>query len=285
MYLYFSCNHGFNDILSRLLLAINFCKKNNRIILFDFQNSCYKINFSNYFNFFLDNIIFDTNEIREILKKEQYSVFPNCLKNKLFDVNEGLIKFKCKIIKKREIYLFNNIKLTLPNFNPKEKIVVYADSGNGDGYKLFLNYILPKNNLIEYIKEKYEKIDKPYIAIQIRNTDRKCDYKKIYEDNINLIQKFNSIYIATDDIQVLNYFNSVNNNIINYSTYPDKKEYLNLHFSEINPDIKIKDLMTDLVLVSSSDYFLTNSKGGFVKLLQKCYQNKKKIKKHFKLHS
>jgi hypothetical protein len=283
MYLYFSCNQGFHDILSRLLFAVNFCRRTKRIILFDFQNSCYKINFYKYFNFNLPNIICDTNKIKEILEKEQYSVFPNCLNNKLMDVINGLIKFNVKIIKK-EFYFYNNIKLTLPNFNPDEKIVVYADSGNGNGYQLFLNNIMPKNNLIEYIKNRYQKIKKPYISIQIRNTDRKCDYKKIYEDNKDLIGNFKSLHIATDDIKVLNYFKSVNNNVINFTTFPDKKEYLNLHSSEINPDIKIKDLITDLVLVSLSEYFLTNSKGGFVKLLQKCYQNKKKIKNHFKLH-
>lgn len=59
--------------------------------------------------------------------------------------------------------------------------------------------------LKDYCKLKYFQMPKNYISIQVRNTDLKCDYKSILKNHYNLL-KTNNVYLATDSLEVLNYF-------------------------------------------------------------------------------
>ena len=66
-YVLFIPKGGFNDILVNLNYAIKYCKKHNRILLFDTIHSVYTINFNDYFDININNIIYDYNIIKNIL--------------------------------------------------------------------------------------------------------------------------------------------------------------------------------------------------------------------------
>ena len=77
-----------------LLKAINYCKNKNRILLINMKNTrwSYKINFSDYFDFEDNNIIYNYNIIEQIIKKKEYSVYHNCLNNKLVNILNDKLK-------------------------------------------------------------------------------------------------------------------------------------------------------------------------------------------------
>ena len=137
-------------------------------------------------------------------------------------------------------------------------------------------------NTIRLLERNYQKLPKPYLSIHIRNTDYQCDYKKLYNENKELIHQYKSIYIATDDKFSLEFFKERGLTIYNFTTVPDIISE-NLHYSEdISGDIKIKDLISDLYLMSMSDKLLSNSKGGFIELIRHCIENADLINDKFK---
>ena len=77
-----------------------------------------------------------------------------------------------------------------------------------------------KDNLLIDFYKKYSNIKKPYICIQIRNSDRDCNYKKLYEENKDIIKKYN-IVIATDDKLSLEFLKNKGLNILNFTTFPN----------------------------------------------------------------
>tara|TARA_A100001015_G_scaffold316895_1_gene432372 strand:- start:31 stop:1230 length:1200 start_codon:yes stop_codon:yes gene_type:complete len=310
-YVYLQCKSGFNDILCRISNALDYCNKYNRILLLDGINSVYKINFSEYFSY--PNIITDYNIIKIIFNKN-YSIYPSILKSKINYILDGTLQFNEYTWDKKQIFIYNNISLYLPDNDVEETIVIYVDSGGGKhGFNIFKDLRF-KPILKEHCLENYHKLPKPYLALQIRYTDRNCDYEQLYNDNVQLIHSYKAIYIATDNIDILQFFKAKNLNIYNFTTFPKNKtnniadtlkiysEYKNKKYNlninklttfpdiifenlheneEISGDIKIKNLICDLYIMAMSDMLLSNSKGGFIHLARDCFNNKDLIKDKF----
>jgi len=271
---------GLNDILCRINNALQYCERYNRIVLLDTKLSCYKINFADYFEF-SNNIIIDSNIIKKISKNR--SIYPNVLNNKMDDIIEGTIKYERKLPQQPHDWIYENEVLNIPDQNPTEDIIINIESRDNvnTSFPIFKDLII-KPNVKQYCHNNYQKLPKPYLSIHIRNTDYKCDYKKLYNENKELIHQYKSIYIATDDKSSLEIFKEQGLTIYNFTTFPDIISE-NLHYSEdISGDIKIKDLMSDLYLMSMSDKLLSNSKGGFINLVKECFNNKDLIKDKFK---
>ena len=114
------------------------------------------------------------------------------------------------------------------------------------------------------------------LHIQVRNTDIKCDYEQLYENNKDYIHTFDEVYICTDDKYAYDFFKSKNLNICCFTTFPEKS-YKNLHSSNVASNTKITDLLSDIFIATNSKSILSNSKGGFINLLKTCHKNKKCI--------
>ena len=112
-----------------------------------------------------------------------------------------------------------------------------------------------------------------FLCIQVRNTDLKCDYKKLCLDYKDLIDKYKVVYLCTDSEEVLHFFRQQFPNILNFTNFP-KENNCPLHMSSINPDIKFKNLICDILIATNSNKILSNSKGGFINLLKNCHKNK-----------
>lgn len=115
-----------------------------------------------------------------------------------------------------------------------------------------------------------------YLCIQVRNTDHKCDYPKLYENHKEKIHSYDQIYICTDDASVITFFKSKKLNIYCFTTFPNIKA-LSLHCSTVPKDIKIQDVIVDIFIATNSREILSNSKGGFIQLLRNCFMNKECI--------
>ena len=273
MYVYLQPLSGFNDILWLINYTLDYCKKYNRILLLNTVNSIYKINFSDYFDFQENEkyIIYDIKEIRRICLNPNkiQSVYPNFFNNKMEDIIDEKIKFEW--LQHNQFHYQGHI-LDLPNYPIPEKIIIYSTFGSGDGYPIFKR-IKIKDHLLKYCEEKLAIMPRPYLAIQVRNTDYKCDYIDYYEKNKTIIHSYKAIYLATDDKEVLKFFVEKKLYIYNFTTYPENA-VSNLHESDIDSDKKIKNLICDIFIITNANDLLSNSKGRFINLVRSCYEEK-----------
>jgi hypothetical protein len=284
-YFYFQPQHGFNDVLTQLGESIMYCRKYKRVLLLDTFNGVYNINFSDYFDltrlqkYYNIVCIYDMNIIKDMKYDENIAIFPNCIKlNDFYDIING--KIKIKYVEGSQFVDFDNNRFNIPSQDLPHDIIVYSQSGGGKGFDVFSRLTLAPR-IIEHCKNKYIKIPKPYISIQVRHTDYMCDYKLLWNKYVKMHRK-GVFYLATDNKKVLNYFKKKNINVFNFCNYP-KNKFENLHYSDIVPEIKMCDLLSDILMVSMSKKIISNSKGLFIKLLRDCHDNKKIIKKMYQL--
>jgi hypothetical protein len=272
-YVYFIPKGGMNDILSCIQIVYNYCIQHQRTLLVDTKNSHYKINFSDFFNLEKCDIIWDINIIHSIIKN--LSVYPK-IDCELMNINQKDINYI------QGIYFFkkNTCLGDLPNDCVDEDIILHSRCGGGKGSVFFINHMSLKDNLKQYCNQKLTLQN--YLCIQVRNTDLKCDYDKLYQDNKEFIHSYHDIYVCTDDKYVVDYFKSKNLNVHCFTTFPDK-EYKQLHNCNFSGDILIQDLFVDIFMATNSQHILSNSKGGFVKFLRDCHLNKDQVLNKLKM--
>jgi len=243
--------------------AIEYSKQTNRILLINTcNNRTYKINFSDFFSFSNENVVCDTNQIRNIFTSNtRLTVYPSMFKDKLLDmVNEK--------------YLIDN-DIHLNEDKRDENVIIYQKSGGIYGYTIFKELMIqPTIQLI--CNERYNRLKMPYLCIHIRNTDYKCNYEELYKKHKDEIHSANEIYIATDDKSAIDFFKLKELPIQNFTTFPETS-YYNLHRSDINSNTKMTDLLSDIYIIGMSDKLLSNSKGLFITLVRSCNKNKDRL--------
>ncbi len=278
-YVYCIPKGGFNDHLTCIKRAFDYCKKYNRILLIDTINSTYMINFASYFDFPYNNIICDSQNIRDILYNNEITIYPNILNGQMMCILDNDINFS--FTREKNIY-YENTTLSLPRSNVKEDVIVFVTMGLRLGYTLFKDLII-KPNLKQILHDRYKTLNKPYLSIQIRNTDYKCNYKRLYKKNKSLIHSASDIYIATDDINALTFFVNKGLPIKNFTTFPSTKEYENLHLSDVDPHTKFVDMLSDIYICGMSDKLLSSSGGGFITLIRNCHTKRVELAKQFEI--
>ena len=273
MYVYLESRNGFNDILSAIKYVLNYCKETNRTLLLNTIKSCYSINFDDYFYFKDINIITDIDNIKNIISDKNLTIYPNIFEDRNID--------NWKFIRDMNIFLEEKTKtiMKLPEEHINENIIVIVILKGGSGISVF-NHLYFNKNIIDHVNTQYAKLPKPYLCIQIRNTDRKCDYITLYESNKDKIHSYETIYIATDDKESIEWFKSKGLTMYNFIEYPSKS-CKNLHFSDVSPDRKIKDLICDIYIISMADELLSNSKGGLIRLCNHIRKNPKLLADKF----
>ena len=280
MFVYFQPQCGFNDILTSVGYVLNYCIQFKRILLLDTVNSIYKINFSDYFIFRHPLIIYDFESIKKILSDHSISIFPSELNGKMEDVLNSKIKFKWT----QTGYLIEdtNTQLILPNYKIESNVIIFTSVGGGNAINIFHNYIVLKPVITNFCLENHKKLKSPYLCIQIRNTDYKCDYKKLYDENKELIHSYETIYIATDDVKSIQFFKDNGLNVYNFTTFPEG-EYKTLHVHDnINKEKRLLDLFSDIFIITMADKLISVSTGGFINFVRSCHENSQIISQKFK---
>jgi hypothetical protein len=260
MYVYLSPQGGFNDMLCNINRTIEYCLQTNRTLLIDTTKSCYGINFFNYF-YLKDtpiSIVTDVNMIRKIISDESLSIYPNTIT----DRNLDNWKF---IYTPKYVYSLNGIFLYLPS-ECNDNIIIHSRCGGGRGIYLFKNIFFRKT-IIDHVKYEFTKLPAKYIAIQVRNTDIKCDYKSLYLQNISSIHSYDTVYVATDDPESVRFFRAQGLNVLNFTEFPVNPKR-NLHISQVSSDTKIKNVICDIYIIAMADKLVSNSQGGFINLLR-----------------
>ena len=275
-YVLFIPQGGFNDCLCSIYRTILYCKHFKRTLLLDMTNSYYRINFDDYFDIehVGIDIIYDSCKIQSILDKSNISIYPKVLQINL----KNILKNKINLSYGKYYYSTDdNVPLMLPPFSVPEDIIFHSKCGGGDGYQLF-QHITFKEHIKKICNDKLKSLGKNFICFHFRNTDKKCEFRKMYEQYKETIQRYQTIYIATDDKNIVKFFKSKHSNAQCFTTFPEKN-YNNLHSSDIEPSIKIKDMLVDLMIATHCDTFVSNSKGGFINLIHQCRKHKRKVLK------
>lgn len=255
---------GLNDSLSQILKYQNIADRMNRKLIVSFKKNFLLEFFEEFFYFENHNFIYKQDEINEILKKKPV-FFPSFITYE----NYYIIKFKYKK-NNNCIFTFNDINVSFDiNKKYSEDILVVASCGGGYPISIFKN-IRFKDNIKKYIKEKYNLVPKKYESIQVRNTDYICNY----QDLINKINLNNNIYIATDSVEVINFFKKITNKIYNFTKFSKiLNSPLHSDLSKLDNKIVLRDLFTDIFFLIMSDKIYSNSKGGFINLIRGLYDD------------
>lgn len=252
LYVYFRPAAGINDILNEFVLAISYCKKYGRILLVDRAIS-YGIDILSFMSI-KDagvKIIHDRDTIERI-------------------VGSKLMNRQVEYCRSRRKHVFKDTNETsrfeLNREYPNDPVLSFIRCGGGcRSYGFFRKHVRLSENVHKEFKKKRMNIkSKEWYSIQVRNTDLKCNYKKI---NTMCIPKGASVYVATDDPQAIEYFrkNLTNNTIYNFTTFGENRA--NLHYnSSVKGDVRIMDTLHDLLFLARSKSILSVSKGGFIGL-------------------
>lgn len=288
---------GLNDMLGVIQDTIDYCNRYGRVLLLHTLPCEYNINFSDYFEINNKNVICDSNEIKQILINNELTVYPTILKKDLLNI------FNCNcsstipvkdgkgyeyVTRKNQLCYekggsfsyHESTPLVLPIHNPKEDVIIHSRCRNGEyqhkAEQLFRSLEFTEK-LKNWCKSKINVLPDNYICIQVRHTDNVSDYKKLYSDNKLKIESSSNVYVATDNKSVLEYFKDKRDDIINFTTYPEVRGK-NLHNdTTIEPEVRICECITDIMVATNSKEILSNSSGGYILLMRHCFQNKKDI--------
>lgn len=250
---------GLNDSLGRITEWKKISKNMNRKLIVNFKKNFLLEYFEEFFYFENQDFIYKKDEIDEILNTKP-SFFPSFI---TFE-NFNNLNFTFKSNNKGN-FICNNENVSFDiNSKYTEDILVVCQCGGSYKYDLIKD-IKFKENIKSYIKEKSKFVPEDYDAIQVRNTDYKCDYKNL----INKINVNNIIYLATDSIEVLNFFKEKNYNVHNFTKFSiNLNQPLHQKDSKLDNRIVLRDLFTDIFFCTLSNKLISNSKGGFIRLLK-----------------
>jgi len=203
--------------------------------------------------------------IEKIFTNKTLTVYPEILSSRLQDV----IKGHCKFIFADDAYRYKDHIFKLPTNPRPETVLIHSSCGGGNGYILFkdLQFTQPVKDLCT---QRYKLLAKPYLCIQIRHTDYKCNYADLYNTHKDMFQAYKSIYVATDNPDVLEFFAKQDVRVYNYTTFSNEPNARNLHRSSVCAHTKLTDMIADLYLCVNADQFLSNSTGGYINLIQQC---------------
>lgn len=304
-YMYLHAGGGFNDILMGLYNALKFCEETDRVLLFDLAQTVYGVPFDRYFSWSDDKVITDKSVIEEILSRD-LSVFPPQLTGRSHMIMDGSVRFGFTPdpvieVRGREGIPEETIKYSAPDPSVQEDLIVHTRCGggfNGVDMLYLFHFIKP---LVDNALRNLSLLSSPYLFLHIRGTDFPGNdtVEEIISTHKDIIQSYEYVYLATDDINVIDAFDKEGILYKNFSTFPSRsdrnyrtlhKNYgtdkhipwkpIALHRSSVDGSQQIKDIVSDLFLCANAGEFI-QSVGGFSKLLSSVHKNQKFIDKFY----
>lgn len=257
-YVIYKGTGGLIHMLGGLVFSIDYCIKYNNILVIDvISHKCYKHYLSDFFIINCPQLQFS----------EDYNIVePNVFFAKKYSINDIKNYPNVEIVDGKlngnyQFYKYN-IRFSLQPVNKNQTIKIYAGPGMND-FKSILKYIKVKDEIVSIIK-KHIKIDN-YIGVHFRNTDINNDINFF----INEVKKnkYNNIYLATDDSTAYDKFkNALPNHIIYQYTKPIAANGEPIHYAEENKYNLILNVLIDIYFLYNANEFI-NSKQSTVSRL------------------
>ena len=194
---------GLNDTLFQIYICYKYCVEYNRTLLIDVKYYNFlNASFDTIFIWDEDNVIINIDIVNDIIDDNNLSVYPAILQNRLSTYQAEYD------LKYQNLACENHLLQFDLNKEYDENILVHHAWGGGDPLDL-VRKLKICDNYKNIILEKYKLVPKPYVSVHIRDTDihTKIDYRNYYYSNEEKM-KHNYIYLATDSIDVLNFFST-----------------------------------------------------------------------------
>ena len=263
---------GLNDILCQIEHCWNYSIKYNRTLIIDTTQSSLNDEFSNYFEVQNDLLIL---KIPNWMRKIFVHFVPKCghaevkLELNLKDISpfqpneiqpnaalDPRLDYEISYVPEIRNFVRKGTKeqLTFPRHIPhEERILLHHQCGGGERSKKSLRRLKLKKEVSDEIINRLKKIEKPYSAIHIRNTDLKTDYVSFFEEIAPEVRGKN-ILICSDDSDCIEYAKTyfTNSNIMSISNIPNT-EGKALHYHRTKDKYKTNiDSLADLVALALS---------------------------------
>lgn len=268
---------GFNDILNQINICYQYSIKHDRTLLIDCSKN-YIFDFSKFFTLTERNVICDNATVRKILKsirKEKKSIYPQVLQDAILDYKSEY-KDGCFRYRDTPLRTLHNPK-NIEDIDNYDLIVHDACGGGKDSYQI-INILQIKKNILSLIKKYFDRIEKPYLSIHVRNTDIKTDYVNLFKKNEDIIYKYKNVFLSTDSIEVLNFFREkyADKKMFYFTKLKEKNKPLHYEINKKNPIFF--DALRDLFLLVNGDDLIVELKkycGGFTRLVHHLHTEKK----------
>jgi hypothetical protein len=267
---------GINDMWSVMQQTINYCEREDRILVLDTTKNWFRDDWQAYFSI-LSPVVYKgvTPELITNLLKQD--VFPSELQGKTHEelnhviwVTEGHMSI-------------NGIHVSSPlHLSYKESVIVYAYCA------MFrdIMQVFPKLQFTEEILTEFRRrrsmLPEKYISVHIRNTDNKSNVDEFIYNNRHILEKA-PLFVASDNLNSIQRCKLEFNNVYSFSTIPDLGGE-NIHESSLSQKLRTtaeetrkwnSDAILDFLLLTQGEIILcSNYYSGFsmsAKRLQEAY--------------
>ncbi len=236
---------GLNDMLSQIELACRYAEVTRRKVIVDAAYpgaQSFHDDFSEYFvarRASLQLNAIGLNAHGELTDKDIYPAFAGALphtyaaewsteKGQYVDAENG-----------------RELNLDFKRDYPHKLVLHHACGAVNFSHMIFLRLHL-REFLVDQIRSRLEQLEKPYVAMHIRNTDYKTDYRRQIQEIKHKIT--GRVFIATDNLDTLNDCREIlgENNVVSFSKIPQKHgQPIHLHLSSSD---NIRQLNSDAIL-------------------------------------
>lgn len=277
---------GLNDMCTVIDRCLEYCKKYNRSLVIDTRESVhFKDSIHKYME--INDPCIYKGDILEFYSNisENTSIFPSYIKPYIHD--------KFNIIWKTDGVFYHNTIGPL-NFNINtdynEEILLYVQCGGASVIPGFFYKSIFKPIITMTLLKRKSKLPNSYIGVHIRNSDIQTDIKKFIQDN-NTILKTSKMFLASDDSETIELFKALFkencftfSNIPNYRQLNGPRSIQRINRTPLDHEQYNIDTICDLLLLGLSDNFIP-SNGGFSRLSNNLFKNKKLIKQMLNLEN
>jgi len=261
---------GFNDMLVIINRCFNYAVKYKRLLIIDTTKFGWFIHDIRDYILFTHEYIY-IGDIQNIyLKLVGLTYMPS-------DTSNIILENRFDINKISNIYLLNDYK--------EDVIISRSGYGSNDPnlQMKILNYMIFKTKILDIFNYRYSQIPANYTSFHVRNTDIKSpNVDTFIKSHIDKIS--GRCFIASDDINVIKNFKTINNDIFCFSNIPElSANQNNIHYKhkdQKNKEQFIIDCIVDILLLASAKlYYFSSKKSGYSRLANTLFNNKQLLNK------
>ena len=254
---------GLCDMMARIHDCIEYCKQHNRTLILDTRHATHATDQMEIYFTILSPYIY----------KGDIDTKYASLKNKSFYPPELHDTFSTMEVKWTNEYSIIDVATKVPTYfdltrSYSEDVLLFRDCGGGVNKTMGFLSISTITPLVKQIYEKRRAaLPEKYIAVHIRNTDRKSDVGGFIEQHESTFESA-TIFLATDDHSTLKKFKELYGNRVHTFSVPDPNGVeIGIHHVKKSIEetrVQTIDAIIDLLLLANGEsLYYSHKKSGF----------------------
>lgn len=258
---------GINDMLCQIGLCVRYCLKFDRILVIDTANTVvFSEPFDHYFTLHHPRLKHesDAKAFLEMAEARQLTLFPPTAKLRH---GGGWSSEGIQIDRRWDVLQFDLEK------DYEEDVLVHHKSGGGRPFPEFLRSLRFSADFAQSAAARWQSLRKPYLGVQIRNTDYKSDPAVVAP----ILEKHRGpVYLATDSAEAQRQILAMGHKEIWTSPIPDFGG-APIHRAQVSREEKSRlnrMALEDLVMLALSEMvYVSHKNSGYAYLAQHLNRN------------